>query len=303
MFSQACLGAQSRSRVSNTAPWRPNARLSKNVVNVSEVWRLQLSRRTVHVQVHSPHIAHAGIFTASALQTCQETCRAPSWARELCHSVMTKEPDPAICSCSLLFVVGLIGLMISGTGWGNNTRALDCNIRVRRDLISESFTAYPEKLLRATPAQPGFGLVPSWGVCSLEVSLSYGGADYNKTMSTLANSCTDLHDQDDADSVPLCFWNSPSVSAMRLARGWQTTFTSQQTNKSWKVATIVFGSITSFSVLMILLLVVLATQRGRPIAWWSRSRTVQPAARPLASDMADGSLHSSYELHACSTQP
>ncbi len=208
----------------------------------------------------------------------------------MCLRIWTKHP--AICSCSLFCLFGMIGLVVSGIGWSNSTSGIDCNMRARGDLLSESFTAYPEKLLRVTSAYPGFDDVPSAGVCSLDVSLSFGEADYNKSMSTLANSCTDLHDRDDADSVPLCFWNSPSISRMRLARGWQTTSISQQTIKGWKVATVVFGSITGFSVLMVLLLFIIATHRGKSIAWWSRKRTVQPIARP------DGLVSSS-----CSTQP
>ncbi len=195
-------------------------------------------------------------------------------------SLLILKKHPTICICSLFCFVGMVGLVISGIGWINSTSGLDCNMTAPGDLLSESFTAYPEKLLRATSTYPVN--VPSAGVCSLDVSLSFGGADHNKSMATLADSCTELHDGDDADSVPICFWNSPSVAGMRLARGWQTTSISQQTIEGWRMATIVFGSITGISALMVFILVIVATQRGKSMAWWSKSRTVQPAAGPDA---------------------
>ncbi len=155
-----------------------------------------------------------------------------------------EEPSPSeICAMlgiiALLFGVPLCGVIFCGIGYAV-VKGSNCNTQVSADLLTEDYTPFWQPYQYLPLGSDGFR---KSGLCSVDVSFTYEGSNYNKSFTEMVNSCKDLHDPSDPDTSLICFRNSPANSEILLISGGAsgaTTFISRADIRKWRTACLSF---------------------------------------------------------------
>ncbi len=89
----------------------------------------------------------------------------------------------AVCGLAFLFIFAAAGVGITGVGYHERKHST-CNKQISGDVLAETFFPFPYELLQ---------WLPKSGICTVDIFFTFAGADYNRTVTSLTDSCLALN--------------------------------------------------------------------------------------------------------------
>ena len=150
-----------------------------------------------------------------------------------------------LSSLALIAAVSILACVICGIGYGVSLHRL-CDTEAEASVADTFFT---RKL------QDVEGYLPDGkGLCILEISFSFEGSSYNRTLYATCTSCRDFYRHPDSQTLPVCFKGSPAERDVLLPHGkFGTHVTSQSRTQNWRLALAVTGGLAAGSIACIVL--------------------------------------------------
>lgn len=141
-------------------------------------------------------------------------------------------------TCWCIFVPALLCFFVAFVGYYSSQ---PCDTQVLADVDNSAFIEGVTDIAGHDAA----------GTCTLNLSFEFEGQDFNQTLSTACDSCEELQSPAGAESVELCFRQSPTDPGIRII---QSPTSNPDPRHKWRIGLGIVGIIAAVSLAAILVM-------------------------------------------------